>query len=38
MIFDAIDSMGWQGWVGAEYSPGGPTVDSFEWGKPFGIG
>ena len=38
VIFDAIDAMGWTGWVGAEYGPGGPTMDSFEWGKPYGIG
>jgi len=38
IIFDAIDTMGWKGWVGAEYGPGGPTVESLEWGKPYGIG
>src|SRR6185503_6839728 len=38
VIFDAIDAMGWTGWVGAEYAPGGPTVDSLAWGKPYGIG
>jgi len=38
VIFDAIDAMGWQGWVGAEYGPGGPTLDSLTWGKPYGIG
>jgi hydroxypyruvate isomerase len=38
VIFDAIDTMGWTGWVGAEYGPGGPTVDSLNWGKPYGIG
>jgi hydroxypyruvate isomerase len=38
IIFDAIDAMGWKGWVGAEYGPGGPTEDSLEWGKPYGIG
>jgi 2-dehydrotetronate isomerase len=38
IIFDAIDAMGWQGWVGAEYGPGGPTLDSLEWGRPYGIG
>ena len=38
VIFDAIDAMGWKGWVGAEYGPGGPTVDSLSWGKPYGIG
>ena len=38
VIFDAIDDMGWKGWVGAEYGPGGPTLDSLSWGKPYGIG
>ena len=38
VIFDAIDAMGWKGWVGAEYGPGGPTLDSLLWGKPYGIG
>ena len=38
VIFDAIDAMGWKGWVGAEYGPGGPTADSLAWGKPYGIG
>jgi len=38
VIFDAIDAMGWTGWIGAEYGPGGPTVDSLSWGKPYGIG
>lgn len=38
VIFPAIDAMGWKGWVGAEYGPGGPTADSLVWGKPYGIG
>src|SRR4051812_3145073 len=38
VIFDAIDAMGWNGWVGAEYGPGGSTVDSLSWGRPYGIG
>ena len=38
VIFEAIDAIGWKGWVGAEYGPGGPTVDSLGWGKPYGIG
>jgi len=38
VIFEAIDAMGWKGWVGAEYGPGGPTVDSLVWGRPYGIG
>ena len=36
VIFDAIDEMGWSGWVGAEYGPGGPTVDSLVWGSRTG--
>ena len=38
VIFPAIDAMGWTGWVGAEYGPDGPTLDSLAWGKPYGIG
>jgi hydroxypyruvate isomerase len=38
VIFPAIDAMGWKGWVGAEYGPGEPTVQSLSWGKPYGIG
>ena len=38
VIFDAIDAMGWKGWVGAEYGPGGSTADSLGWGRPYGIG
>ena len=38
VIFEVIDAMGWIGWVGAEYGPGGPTLDSLSWGKPYGIG
>ena len=38
VIFPAIDALGWTGWVGAEYGPGGPTVNSLSWGKPYGIG
>ena len=38
VIFPAIDALGWKGWVGAEYGPGGATVDSLGWGKPYGIG
>ena len=38
VIFPAIDAMGWKGWVGAEYGPGGPTLETLSWGKPYGIG
>ena len=36
--FDAIDDFGYDGWIGAEYRPSGSTVDSFTWGRPYGIG
>jgi len=30
-IFAEIDSLGWSGWVGAEYIPSGKTIDSLSW-------
>jgi hydroxypyruvate isomerase len=30
-VFAAIDRSGYQGWVGAEYIPIGPTGASFGW-------
>ena len=34
-IFATIDEMGYQGWVGAEYVPSGPTDRSLTWHKRF---
>ncbi len=34
-VFDAIDAMGYDGWVGAEYFPSGPTPDSLAWLQPY---
>lgn len=36
--FDAIDDFGYDGWIGAEYRPSRSTIDSFAWGRPYGIG
>jgi hydroxypyruvate isomerase len=30
-VFEAIDRMGYQGWVGAEYRPAGSTSASLDW-------
>lgn len=34
-IFAALDEMGYDGWVGAEYVPEGKTVDGLGWLKEF---
>ena len=30
-VFQAIDALGYDGWVGAEYLPQGPTAESLGW-------
>jgi hydroxypyruvate isomerase len=35
-VFAAIDSSGYDGWVGAEYAPLGRTIDSLGWLRQFG--
>lgn len=30
-LFDLLDELGYQGWVGCEYLPRGATLDSFGW-------
>lgn len=37
-LFDLIDSLGYTGWVGAEYRPSGTTRASLTWGQRYGIG
>ncbi|MGV3655172.1 MAG: hydroxypyruvate isomerase family protein [Noviherbaspirillum sp.] len=37
-LFDQIEKLGWKGWIGCEYTPSGPTLDTLGWGKPYGIG
>lgn len=34
-IFAEIDASGYTGWVGCEYFPKGPTVDSLTWFAPY---
>ena len=34
-LFAEIDSIGWEGYLGAEYIPPTKTEDSLKWLKPF---
>ena len=36
-LFDLIEELGWSGWIGCEYAPSGPTLDTLDWAAPFGI-
>ncbi len=37
-VFDALDRLGYAGWVGCEYKPRGRTEDGLGWGKAYGLG
>lgn len=37
-LFNEIKQLGWDKWIGCEYTPSGPTLDTLTWGAPFGIG
>ena len=34
-LFEAIDRMGYKGWLGAEYIPSGETLDPLSWFQPY---
>ncbi|HEY8608395.1 MAG TPA: TIM barrel protein [Noviherbaspirillum sp.] len=36
-LFDQLEQLGWDRWVGCEFTPSGATLDCLEWGRPFGI-
>ena len=36
-LFGVIDEIGFDGWVGCEYRPGGETLAGLEWARPYGI-
>ncbi len=36
-VLGQIEKRGWQGWIGCEYTPSGPTLDTLGWGAPYGI-
>lgn len=37
-LFDLIESLGWDGWIGCEYTPSGPTTERLEWARRYGVG
>ncbi len=36
-IFEAVDHLGYRGWIGAEYRPRGRTEDGLGWAQPYGV-
>jgi 2-dehydrotetronate isomerase len=36
-VFDRIDEMGYEGWLGAEYAPLNGTIEGLTWAQPYGI-
>jgi hydroxypyruvate isomerase len=37
-VFEALDIMGYQGWIGCEYAPLGDTLSGLGWGAVYGLG
>lgn len=37
-IFEALDIMGYQGWIGCEYAPESDTLAGLGWGAVYGLG
>jgi 2-dehydrotetronate isomerase len=36
-IFEAVDKLGYQGWIGAEYRPRGRTEEGLKWAYPYDV-
>lgn len=36
-LFDVIDELGFEGWIGCEYRPKGETIAGLGWAEPYGI-
>ena len=36
-IFEALDRLGYRGWIGAEYRPRGRTENGLGWAQPYGV-
>ena len=34
-LFETLDRLGYDGWVGAEYVPSGPTEETLAWFEPY---
>jgi len=37
-VFEAVDGLGYRGWIGAEYRPRGTTEAGLGWGREYGLG
>ncbi|HUC49150.1 MAG TPA: TIM barrel protein [Xanthobacteraceae bacterium] len=37
LVFEAIDRLGYTGWIGCEYKPKTRTEDGLGWARPYGI-
>jgi hydroxypyruvate isomerase len=37
-LFDMIDALGYDGWIGCEYRPRGKTLEGLGWARRYGIG
>lgn len=37
-IFELLDTLGYQGWMGCEYTPNGSTREGLKWASIYGIG
>ena len=37
-VFDALDALGYAGWIGCEYKPRRTTEEGLGWGARFGLG
>ncbi len=36
-VFEAVDRLGYRGWIGAEYRPRSRTEDGLGWAQPYGV-
>lgn len=37
-LFERLDDLGYDGWIGCEYRPRGNTLDGLAWGRQWGLG
>ena len=36
-VFEIVDKLGYEGWIGAEYRPRGRTEEGLGWARPYGV-
>jgi hydroxypyruvate isomerase len=36
-VFEAVDKLGYQGWIGAEYRPRARTEEGLGWAHKYGV-